>query len=288
MAIYPGALNKPITAAKGRKALTIVNRVNLHVAVSEASSLHGAFNRTGVPDSHFYVRRDGTLEQYVDTSMRAFADLEGNDATISIETQGGVINADSEPWTPQQLETLARLYAWVVRTHGVARKLATSSQIGDASKGLSWHRLGIDGNFPALPDIAAGRKQRGGGMHYSKAAGKLCPGAGKIRQIPSIFDRAMVLLDGGAGGGAVTPPASTPQAPAPTPPPKAPAPVPGFSQAIADVQARLNRDYPAYSKLAVDGLNGPKTKAVVREFQRRAGLVVDGIAGPKTRAKLGL
>jgi len=66
--------------------------------------------------------------------------------------------------------------------------MATSSQTNDSSKGLSWHRLGIDGNFPALPDIRAGRKQRGGGMYYSSSTGKVCPGGGKIQQIPGILD----------------------------------------------------------------------------------------------------
>ena len=54
------------------------------------------------------------------------------------------------------------------------------------------------------------------------------------------------------------------------------------------LQARLNRDYPLYSNLVVDGIYGPRTTAVVREFQRRAGLQVDGIAGPKTLGRLGL
>jgi len=39
------------------------------------------------------------------------------------------------------------------------------------------------------------------------------------------------------------------------------------------LQARLNRDYPLYSNLVVDGSYGPRTTAVVREFQRRAGLL---------------
>jgi hypothetical protein len=54
------------------------------------------------------------------------------------------------------------------------------------------------------------------------------------------------------------------------------------------VQERLNRDYPAYSKLVVDGEFGPATLYVVKEFQRRAGLVVDGIVGPATLTTLGL
>lgn len=192
MARFPGAIWKPITAGKGRKRLTIYNRMNLHVAVSEGSSLHAFFNKSGQVDSHFYVRRDGTVEQYVDTDYRAFADLEGNDATISVETQG----MGPGTWTPEQRESLAQLYAWAVRTHGIARKMASSSKIGTASKGLSWHRLGCDGNFPSLPSILAGRGQRGGGMHYSKSLGKVCPGDDRIEQIPSIFARAEAILGG--------------------------------------------------------------------------------------------
>jgi hypothetical protein len=192
MARFPGAIWKPITADKDRQRLTIYNRMNLHVAVSEAASLHGYFNQRGIPDSHFYVRRDGTVEQYVDTSMRAYADLEGNDATISVETQG----MGPGGWDAAQRESLARLYAWAVKTHGVARKVATSSKTDATSRGLSWHRLGCDGNFPSLPSLLAGRAQRGGGMHYSKSLGKVCPGDDRIKQIPSIFARAEDILDG--------------------------------------------------------------------------------------------
>lgn len=58
--------------------------------------------------------------------------------------------------------------------------------------------------------------------------------------------------------------------------------------AVKALQARLNRDYPAYSHLVVDGDFGLATERVVKEFQRRAGLVVDGVAGPATLARLGL
>jgi peptidoglycan hydrolase-like protein with peptidoglycan-binding domain len=57
---------------------------------------------------------------------------------------------------------------------------------------------------------------------------------------------------------------------------------------VKELQARLNRDYPAYSNLTEDGIYGPATEAVVREFQRRAGLTVNGIAGPETLVELGL
>lgn len=55
---------------------------------------------------------------------------------------------------------------------------------------------------------------------------------------------------------------------------------------VRQLQALLNRDYPAYSNLDADGAFGPKTEAVIREFQRRAGLPVNGVAGPETLAKL--
>lgn len=205
MAIYKDAIYKPLTVSKGRQRMFAYNRMNLHVAVSEASSLYGAFNRKGQPDSHFYVRRGtpeqiakrlpATIEQYVDTIYRANADLEGNDATISVETQGGTVRPNEEPWDISQLLALANLFAWSVQTHGIAEKIATSSQLGYPSKGLSWHRLGVDGNFPQLPNIGAGRNQRGGGMRYSKSRGKLCPGLAKIQQIPSIFATATTVVE---------------------------------------------------------------------------------------------
>ena len=52
------------------------------------------------------------------------------------------------------------------------------------------------------------------------------------------------------------------------------------------LQSALNRQYPLYSHLRVDGMFGPMTEAVVREFQQRAGLAVDGIAGPLTLGRL--
>lgn len=203
MARFPGAIWKPITASKPRRALTVHNRMNLHVAVSEAASQYGYFNQDWeydgagnvtrfIPDSHFYVRRDGIVEQYKDTELQAFADGEGNDATISVETQG----MGGGTWTPEQRESLSELFAWAVKTHGIPAKLATNSFAGSSSsRGLSWHRLGIDGNFPALPSILAGREERGGGLHYSSSRGKECPGDDRIPQVPSILARSLQLLD---------------------------------------------------------------------------------------------
>ena len=75
--------------------------------------------------------------------------------------------------------------------------------------------------------------------------------------------------------------------------PKPAGPVPSLTlrsgsrgERVRRLQQRLNRTFPAYSKLAVDGIFGKGTATVVREFQRRSGLEADGIVGRKTRAEL--
>jgi len=69
MAWYPGAIRKEIK--KFRTPMRVTNRAFiLHVAVSEAASLYGYFSGAAVA-SHFYVRKNGTVEQYVDTRFQA-------------------------------------------------------------------------------------------------------------------------------------------------------------------------------------------------------------------------
>jgi hypothetical protein len=55
---------------------------------------------------------------------------------------------------------------------------------------------------------------------------------------------------------------------------------------VKALQRDMNRVFPAYSTLRVDGDYGPATKRVIMEFQERAGIPADGIVGPQTRATL--
>lgn len=57
---------------------------------------------------------------------------------------------------------------------------------------------------------------------------------------------------------------------------------------VEALQKKLNKSYPLYSKLKVDGIFGDETEKVVREFQKRAGLKVDGVVGPATKKALGI
>ncbi len=309
MARFPGATWRPLPLSRLSGAtMAAYNRVNLHVTAGTGSPF-ATFDRPGAASAHFYVARSGAVEQLVDTSLRAEADLDGNDATISVETEGGwpAAVANTETWTAAQVEALAGLYAWVVTTHGVALQIATSSAPGAASRGLSWHRLGIDGSFPALPSVLAGRTQRGGGMHYSTARGKVCPGDAKIRQVTAVFERARAVL----GGAPPAPATASSSAPAPAaaatsatvvapgvPAPGYPLPSghcfgpkagptwqhSGFYDHRDDLRRWQQRMHARGWALTPDGYYGPETNAVTRAFQAEKALTVDGLIGPQTWA----
>lgn len=202
MARCPLLTWRPVTIKDGYRPTIKPVRVNLHVAVSEAATLHGYFNQSiKNPDSHAYIRKDGSGEQYVDSARQAYADLEGNRDTLSVETQGGVRNVNGEEWTAAQCEALAQFIAWAHKVHGIPLKVATDSRPGPSSHGVSWHRLGIDGNFPG--GLLKGRVP--GGLKYSNARGKVCPGDAKIRQIPGIVARAQELAGFGVAGITIPP-----------------------------------------------------------------------------------
>ena len=84
--------------------------------------------------SHFVIRRDGTLLQYVPCAMRAWhagaSQWKGrsrcNDFSIGIELEG----ADDVPYAEPQYETLARLVRALSDRYGT---LDIAGQIGRAS-----------------------------------------------------------------------------------------------------------------------------------------------------------
>jgi N-acetylmuramoyl-L-alanine amidase-like protein len=286
MPLYPGANVRLLDPGySGYNPIAVHNRVNLHVQAG-TGSLYGFFNASGRSSSHFWVSYTGVVEQYVDTDRAAEADLDGNDATISIETEGGTgSTADTEQWTQAQVDAIVSLVAWITETHGIPRVWVENAHSGNSgSRGIGVHRHGIDGNFPSLPDIRAGRKQRGGGMHYSNSTGKLCPGGGKIQQVPYIIDR----ISGGAG---VTPPPVGP----PTTPPDGVVDVDGYWG--SDTTRELQRVFgtpvdgeiwgqyapnaqTAFTTGWVYNYPNPKGSPLIRAMQALAGLEQDGVVGP--------
>lgn len=123
MAIYRKAIQKPIKPGPSDPRLDVVVGTVGHVAVSEASSLYNWFNGpSGGVESHFYIRYDGTVEQYRDTAYEADAQGLGNSWVIgnqrfgyvSYETEG----MGSGRWTTAQLDSIKALITWVNQTHG--------------------------------------------------------------------------------------------------------------------------------------------------------------------------
>ena len=250
----PGAVWRPITARKRRNPIK-PERVNYHVAVSEAASLHGYFNVAGRVDSHFYVLKSGTIEQYVDTSVEAYADLQGNPTTISVETQGGLRNPDGEKWTAAQVEALAKIAVWAHKTHGIPLTLARDSKPGASSRGLSWHRLGVPGSFPNSWPLWG---LRVGGLKYSNAAGKTCPGTAKIHQMPDVLARAKAL---NGGGGA----------------PTTAAPSKAVAALLADLDYADVRAAQTDLGLVVDGVAGPITTRALEAEMSKLDQILDRV-----------
>ena len=162
MAIYPGAVVKLIP--RHNKPLRATQLV-LHTAVSGAASLYGYFaNPNTDVASHFYVREDGTVEQYVDTRFQAPANRNANASAISVETwDGGQPN--TTPWNARQLVALVALAVWANRVHGVPLRLCSSP----TAAGVGFHSMW------------------GAPSAWTPAAGKTCPGTARIPQVASII-----------------------------------------------------------------------------------------------------
>ena len=141
-----------------------------HVIVGSLRGAEATFLNTdphqkgGRRSAHFGVGKDGRLHQYVDTSDKAWAQAAGNPFYISAECEG----LATEAHTPAQVETLARLYAWLHKVHGCP--LVVTDTPGQ--RGVISHRCG------------------------GKAwGGHSCPGDLRHAQRQEIVNRARALLE---------------------------------------------------------------------------------------------
>ncbi len=140
--------------------------------------------------AHFSVFADGRIVQSRDTIYKSAANLNGNYRVIAVENEdhgpafGTWSKSDVPALTPAQVQANARILRWAHDVHGVPLQLCPNSL--PTSRGLAYHRQGIDGNFPN------GRVP--GGEVWSKSTGKVCPGDRRIAQLPEILR----LAKGGA------------------------------------------------------------------------------------------
>lgn len=258
MAIYAVAVQKPIVRNYGGVRPRTTCAI-LHVDAGGANSLQGWFNNpASSASSHFYVKYDGTVEQYVDTKYIAWTQRAGNAYGIGIETQG----LGSGSWTTAQMASIAALLRWISKTHGVPLVDMRDSKPG--RRGVGYHRMGIDNWRVTGGDVWGPR-------------GKVCPGNARVLQFEAVLGSAL-------GGTPVVNP--LPPKPSETEAQLIARLNAGYSVAwIKAIQQKLNR-LGGYQHLDEDGVRGAKTASTVKDFQARNGLVPDGLPGAATNAKL--
>lgn len=156
--------------------------------------VHTIVGRAPAHAAHFSVRGDGHIIQSRDTRYQSAANLYGNPRVIAIENEDhgpgfpAWSGSNVPPLTTAQVEANAAILRWAHETHGVPLQLCPDSQ--PTSRGLAYHRQGIDGNFGSYR--YPGRVS--GGELWTEHFGKVCPGDRRISQLPMILDLAR---DGG-------------------------------------------------------------------------------------------
>lgn len=164
MAWYPKAVRKPLRENTSQPRIR-PRAIILHTAVSDAHSLFNFFQNSSNLESHFYVRQDGIVEQYIDTVVMADANKDANDFAVSIETWDGAA-PDLNFWNARQMAALTDLCDWLCRTHAIPRvKIPTWN-----GTGIGWHVMfGAPGPWTPVS--------------------KSCPGKLRISQMPELIRR---------------------------------------------------------------------------------------------------
>lgn len=140
--------------------------VILHTAVSSASSLFPYFSRDDVKvETHFYVRSDGKIEQYLDTTRQADGNRDANDFAISVENQD---NAKDPilPMTPNQLIANIDLFRWLSDVHPKIKRQRCDRWDGS---GYGYHSMW------------------GAPSRWTPSAGKTCPTPARIKQFNDVM-----------------------------------------------------------------------------------------------------
>ena len=185
--IVPGAVWQPVDV--GNRQARIKGRGAVgHVAVSSSPNLvPSGTAATRNADWHFYLPKVGNADgsvrffQYIDLDLQCWASMEGNRTLPAWESEGGMgseAQVNAEPWTENQLQAGAIIYAHLNRTEGAPLQVMPDSR--PTSRGLAAHRFGID------PWRVAGGEMWSG-------PGKLCPGSEKVDQLAEVIARATVI-----------------------------------------------------------------------------------------------
>lgn len=165
MAWHPRAIRKPLPPSQPMVPTAGIT----HSDAGYVDSLYGWWTNpaSGGLSCHFHVAWDGTLEQYVDTRQRAYANVEANAYGLSAECSNspayrdGRVSFDDDAYSPAQIVTLIDLWKWVLEAEPTVR----AEVCRDGVHGLGWHNQYPQWTTP----------------------GHACPGATRIRQLQTVI-----------------------------------------------------------------------------------------------------
>lgn len=124
-------------------------------------------------EAHFLLDMGGNMLQAMSVFTRADNNASANARAISIETQDlGGDSVEVTPWTPEQVEQLAGLVAWLHLHPQINLRLEQCA---------SWSAPGYGGHY-LFPE-------------WSIYKGKTCPGATRRMQIPEVIARAWAIIN---------------------------------------------------------------------------------------------
>lgn len=271
MALYPPA-HKALLPENATQPKITPRMVIVHSAggMSELYRWWQSADSHGL-ESHFWNGPTGDPYQYMDTNVRADANGEANGYAVSIENASSVA-ASERFWAPQAARIVDEL-VWLCHTHDIPPELTKTA----TGRGIAYH------------------VQFGAPGPWTKAAGKVCPGPARIRQLldemipevarrmgtpaPPLSPRKWIGFHAGATDATV-------------------AKAGGLDHEVTEAQLLLTAVADRWNASTidpggVDGAYGPRSQSAVREFkvriismQRSAGQTVwpnaDANVGPQT------
>lgn len=213
--VYPGATYAPIPEAETQTPITPV-LIILHTIVGSAAGAERIMRGdSGSIESHFVLPFDGKARQLMPLDRRADCNWRANSwptrtplnlvgrviptgtvcGAISIETEDDG-TPDDTPWTPAQIEWIARFAAWAHDELGIP--LTVPASPFDA--GIGYHSLpgkntlaiwDTPGMVPPYGTITDAKGRTVNVYNpYTTAVGKGCPGPARIAQFPALVGLA--------------------------------------------------------------------------------------------------